>query len=522
MAEICPFNITPLAMPRFVNNLPVYNLNYTNQDYRSLKARAIELIRTNFGDEFNDVTESSLGMMLIECWASMADMLSFKIDQVANELYMDTVTEIENAFRISKLVGFKPMPPLPAKAMFMAKLNNLYSVDVELKTPVVVSLENYDINYELYAADSDNNPILDSNIIIPASSLFTESIVGIEGQTRVTTFESSGKANQIFVLPYENVFLGSIKVSIRDILWKQVEYFTESKPKEEYIVEYGAYYKPTLIFGNNKAGCIPPKGTKIVVKCRIANKNRNQVISGAFETTISANVPGVTTQSIVHVKNYTKSDFGYNGDGIRDIRKKLPEYVRTQDRAVTGADYKYLTDSFATPYDGSIGKSTVILRNHGCAGNIIDIIVLSKTGDYRLIKANDNLKKMLLETLNKKKMLTDNLCIKDGEVNYVDINIDAYLNTSYKKFEKEIKEKIAERLEDYFNLNNWEFGKSLKEKDIIKSLSIVKEVKQFDIGFTTNKSIESNKGLDDSVVANYNEVLRPDSIHINFIFEAGE
>jgi hypothetical protein len=522
MADLCPFDVTPLAIPRFVNNLPVYSINYTNQDFHSIKKRTMELIKSNFGEQFNDLNESSLAVMLIECWAAMADMLSFKIDQLANELYIDTVTELENAFRLAKLVGYKPVPPLPAKAMFYAKSNAVYSQDLILKTPISINLDGigFDVGYELFSADGNNDPVFGTDIIIPAGSMFTEAIVGLEGTTRRTNFKSSGKANQIFTLFYENVFLGSIKVFINDQTWEQVKHFTESRPKTEYMVEYDAYYKPSIIFGDNRTGLVPPPDSNIVVSFRLPNKSTSEIVSGAFDTKVFASLPGIKSEIILNVKNYTKSEYGYPGDTINDIRKKLPAFLRTQDRAVTGADYKYLTDSFASPYDGLIGKSNIVLRNYGCAGNIIDIIILAQTGDYRLVKGSPNLKIALLEYLNKKKIFTDHLCIKDGEVIYVDISVNSYLNKNLKQFEVEIRNKITSKLEQYFDLNNWEFGRSLKEKEIVKNIATIKEVRQFDIGFTTNKDIEYDKTSENIVTARYNEIIRPDNININFTYEA--
>lgn len=521
MAEICPFDVTPLAVPRFVNNLPVYSVNYTNQDFASIRARTLDLLKANFGENFNDINESSLAIMLIECWAAMADMLSFKIDQLANELYIDTVTELENAFRLAKLVGYKPMPPLPAKAMFFARVNHVYSQDLIMRAPILINLDGlgFDVAYELFPSDGNNNPIFDANIIIPAGAMFTEGVVGLEGMSRRTTFKSTGKSNQIFTIPFENVFLGSIKVTVNDTPWTEVEHFTESRPKLEYTIEYDAYYKPSIIFGDNKAGLVPQPDSVIKVSFRLPNKSTSEIVSGAFDTRVFATMPGISSDIIINVKNYTKSEYGYPGDNINDIRKKLPAYLRTQNRAVTGADYKYLTDSFATPYDGIIGKSNISLRNHGCAGNIIDIIVLAQTGNYRLVKAGDNLRIALLQMLNEKKTFTDHLCIKDGEVLYVDVNVNAHLNKNMKRFETEVRNKITEKLEQYFDLNKWEFGSPLKEKDIIKNLSAVREVNHFDISFITNKSIDSSTISENIVTVKHNEIIRPDNININFTYE---
>jgi hypothetical protein len=125
MADSCPFDIQPYKQTNIQNRPTPVNLNYTNQDFWSMKARLISFTKEKFGDQFNDFVESSLALMLIENWAFIADTLSFKIDQIANEVFIDTVTEIENAFRLAKLVGYQPQPPIAAKSMYSK--NKCYS-----------------------------------------------------------------------------------------------------------------------------------------------------------------------------------------------------------------------------------------------------------------------------------------------------------------------------------------------------------------------------------------------------------
>ena len=112
----CPFDITPYAISEITVKPVVFNLNYTNQDFWSMKNRLIDFIQQKFGDKFNDFVESDISIMLIENWAFIADTLSFKMDQIANEIFIDTVTEKENAFRLAKLVGFEPQPPISARS----------------------------------------------------------------------------------------------------------------------------------------------------------------------------------------------------------------------------------------------------------------------------------------------------------------------------------------------------------------------------------------------------------------------
>ena len=109
----CPVEIKPLSQSEEGKNSLTFNLNYTNQDFWSMKTRLVDFIKERFGSSgtelpntFNDFVESSIAIMLIENWAFLADTLSFKMDQIVNEMFIDTVTEVENAFRLAKLVGF--------------------------------------------------------------------------------------------------------------------------------------------------------------------------------------------------------------------------------------------------------------------------------------------------------------------------------------------------------------------------------------------------------------------------------
>ena len=96
----CPFDVTPLDQSLPVKPPYIANLNYTNQDFWSFKARLVQYIQEKFADKFNDFVEGDLAIMLMENYAFIGDTLSFKIDQIANEIFIDTVTELENAFRL--------------------------------------------------------------------------------------------------------------------------------------------------------------------------------------------------------------------------------------------------------------------------------------------------------------------------------------------------------------------------------------------------------------------------------------
>lgn len=523
MAENCPFNITPLAQPTNQTGPNIISLNYTNQDFWSMKTRLINFLNERFGpngtvlpNTFNDLVESSIAIMLIENYAFLADTLSFKMDQIVNELFIDTVTELENAVRLAKLVGFEPTPPISARTLWSATINNPLLTDIIIPTPIGIDIVSQDtpIRIELFAADSNNKPLFNDDIVIPAGSTVNTSIVGLEGRTITETFSGTGEIGQTLTLSFSPVIFDSPEVIVDGATWEKVDFFTDSQPRREFRVEYNSTYNAFIIFGNNRAGIIPSNGSSIVVNYRIGGGTVGNIVTGFVETQKQVFVEGLEFSVPITYRNYTKGEYGYDGDTIEDIRRKLPAWTKTQDRAVTGSDYKTLTDQFVTPYHGQVGKSTAVLRNYGCAGNIVDIYILAKDGVDSLITASNELKVDLIEYLNTKKMITDFICVRDGAVISTEISIDVTLDKSFRKLEPEIKENISLKTTAFFSLNNWEYGQTLKDSDLIKALSDIKQINSLDITFTTDDP--DNSG---SIVATrFFEIIRPDTINITLSF----
>jgi hypothetical protein len=513
----CPFDIVPYDQSRRIKNPNLVNLNFTNQDFWSMKSRLIDFIKEKFADDFNDFIESSLAIMLIENWAFIADTLSFKIDQVANEIFIDTVSEVDNAFRLSQLVGFRPTPPIASRSLWSATINSALETTLPIPTPVLIDIttEEGPKTIELFAADAHNNPMFDEDIVISPGNFTNTAIVGLEGRTRTQTETGDGQTNQFFQLDYPSVIWNAVRVSVDGVEWTPVEYFTDSQPRREFRVEFDPSYSAFVIFGNGRAGMSPGAGSSIQITYRTGGGVAGNIVTGSVELQRNFSVPGFNFRTPVTFRNYTKGEFGYDGDTIEDVKRKLPSYLRTQDRAVTGDDYETLANQFATEYHGQIGKATATLRNHGCAANVIDIYVLAREDDDSLSEATNELKAALQEELEDKKMLTDYVCIRDGVVIDVDVVVDVVMDKFYKKFEEEYRERVNRKINSFFSLNNWDFAQSLKALDLLKEISDIKEIRNVELNFVTED--EDNSGT--LVTARHDEIIRPSTLEINFVFE---
>lgn len=495
----------------------IFNLNYTNQDFWSMKTRLVEFVQQQFTTQFSDFVESSLAIMLIENFAFLADTLSFKIDQIANEIFIDTVTELDNGFRLAELVGFQPQPPIPGASMWTATINNPILTDLSIVTPFAVTAQSgsTNITIELFPADSNNNPVFNQNIIIPAGSIVNSSIVGLEGQTKTQTVSSTGIVGQTIQLSFFPVIFDSVMVTVDGVSWQEVEFFTESQPLREYLVSFDANWVAYVIFGDGVAGLIPSNGSQIIITYRQGGGTAGNITTGAVSTQTIVNVPGLNYGVPVNFTNYTAGVNGYNGDTLDDIRAKLPAWTQTQLRCVTGLDYQNYASQFATPYNGSVGAATAVLRSYGCSANIIDLYILAINGTNGLIQASNELKVALQQALANVQMFTDFVCIRDGFILEVDITIDVIMSSFYRNSQAQYNTLIQNRLNSFFGLSNWSFGESLSNTDIIQILSNITEITSLEISFTTNNA--NNGGS--LVTATFNQIIRPDTIVIAFIYQ---
>jgi hypothetical protein len=512
----CPFDITPYTQSDVIVTPNIFNLNYTNQDFWSMKSRLVEFIQQKFPNDFSDFVESSIAIMLIENWAFLADTLSFKMDQIANEIFIDTVTELENAFRLAQLVGYQPLPPIAARAMFTASLNNPLLSDAVIPTPYRINftVSGAPISFELFPANADNEPMLYEDILIPAGAVTNSSIIGLEGRTVFTETSGTGTVGQVVTLDTNPVIYDSVRVYVDGVQWEKVDFFTDSNPRREFRLEFDSTWTAFVIFGNNTAGLIPTNGSVIRVVYRTGGGTVGNIVSGAVEAQTVTRITNVPYPVPVAFRNYTRGDFGFDGDTINDIRQKLPAWTRAQNRAVTALDYKTLTDQFATPYQGQIGKSTAVLRNYGCAGNIIDLYILARDGVNGLKEANADLQNSLNRYLNTVQMFTDFVCLRDGQIIFVDISIDIVSDRLYRKFEEELRIKVQRRIDAFFAISNWEYGESLKEIDITQTLSDLREFTSIDVTFVTN---DPNNG-GSLVTTKFYEIIRPDTVTVNFTY----
>jgi hypothetical protein len=169
----------------------IKDIKYVNKDFSDFKSGLIEFAKNYFPDSYNDFSEASPGMMLIEMASYVGDVLSFYQDVQLQETFLPYTKNESTLYDLAYLTGYRP------------KVTAVSEAEVEIRQTVdaVASGSTYIPNWNQAASIAENAQLL-ANTVSTVSFLTTRPV-----DFRIS---SSFDPTQIFV---SEVDINSIPVS---------------------------------------------------------------------------------------------------------------------------------------------------------------------------------------------------------------------------------------------------------------------------------------------------------------------
>src|SRR4051794_3271705 len=90
-------------------------IDYTDKDYASLRRALLDLAAYRL-PEWTDRSPADLGVLLVDLFAYMGDVLSYYQDRLASEAYLDTAVERRSVLHLLRLIGYELAGPVAASA----------------------------------------------------------------------------------------------------------------------------------------------------------------------------------------------------------------------------------------------------------------------------------------------------------------------------------------------------------------------------------------------------------------------
>ena len=463
--------------------------------------------------DYNNFAASDLGQMLLEMFAYMGSVLTLRTDMTANEMYLDTVKNEDNLKRLLSLIGVSMKGPTASKATGKLTVPANVTIDTTIlvkeadrRINITNTRSNTPLTYTIYRQQTDGTlDLFNKDLSIPTGDFTAGNVVSdlflLEGALgKQAGAFTDGVARQTISIKDGPIIEGSIGVSSTEDGGTQYNeisnlFAASGGTTPVFQKKYVNGYQCLLEFGDGVRGRLPTPLANYVVTYRTGGGVNGNIIRGGINQDIVAYNNSLTKIN-VKIENTTQGTGGTSAESVAHAKRYAPYFFRTQYRAVTGEDYNTLANSFVGSA-GQTAKAMAALRKNGAAANVIDLYVLSKASDIQLERASVAMKKELLDYFQNYKMLTDDIVISDGVVRTLDLVCTIFIDKSNKRIADNIKQKAAEAMVDYFNVDNMAFGKKLSLADLQNQMLTVPEVRFFNVD-----------NIDKDIFVNFNEIIQ--------------
>lgn len=434
---------------------------YFNRDYESIRSELLNKI-PQLTDRWTDFNPTDPGIVLLDLFCGIADMLGYYLDAQAAEAFLPTARQRQSVIDLCKLIGYRLKRPIAATTTLQFGIAAPLDQDLTIPAGTICRAltESGTIDFETV---EDVGLIRGANIV---------NISARQGIRKSEQFETESDNRQPLELLGKNIAENSIRVQIDGQYWMEVDHFQESDSVSTHFVSStDATDKTTIRFGDGRNGMLPTPGTLITVdwletlgaQGNLPPNRINQLLTSIYLNKV---------QISLTVNNPVPATGGAAAESLEQARKQAPAQLRTLWKAVTLEDYQTLAAGFP-----GVAKAKVLDTNSCSAIRYYKVhLVIAPHGGYLPSKL---LKKELLSFLEQRKTLTTEVKIFDPV--YHEINVDAIIY--YRLGEQ--ADQLRNRLEKVFNIwlsfDKVEFGQPIYQSDIIALLDGVSGVSHLEL-----------------------------------------
>lgn len=151
--------------------------DFQSFDYETLRKSMIEYLRTYYPEDFNDYTDSSEFIALIDLIAFLGQSLAFRADLNARENFIDTAERRDSILKLARLVSYNPKRSVPATGFL--KFDSVSTTETVFDS-TGINLSKVVVNWN----DSTNENWLEQFTAILNSSLIATQAIGKPGATK--------------------------------------------------------------------------------------------------------------------------------------------------------------------------------------------------------------------------------------------------------------------------------------------------------------------------------------------------
>lgn len=379
-------------------------IRYFDRTYQQIKTQVLTDLSI-FTPEITDHTEGNPLVKALGIWSGIAEMLGYYIDNAAREAFLDSCRRYESAVKISKLMDYPILGCSPASVDVTFTINSSHGSDIVIPAGTVV-------------ANSTGLQFYTTGVItiIAGQTSATGSVLQAVFVNGATLGVSTGVANMSFIVG-TNIVAESVSALVNSVGWTQVSTFAFSGASDQHYVMTVDENKNIIVkFGDGESGAIPANGLVIT-----SNHRTTSGLDGNVDANTITQIVSSLTLPVGKTITVTNSQRATGGSGVEDLvslKKRIPLYLRTLRRAVTGQDYIDVAEQMA-----GVAKAGYVFD----CGKTVDLYVVPTGGGI----ASGALLSQLVTWFEDKRMVTTRVrSFSAGEVRVL-LVFDLYVLPNY-------------------------------------------------------------------------------------------
>lgn len=470
---------------------PTNGIDYTSKDYESFRNDMIKQLGVKM-PEYTDIRQSDAGIVILELLAQGLDVISYYQDVIANEAFLVTEEQRNNALKWCKMLNYTPKASTPSEFTQVFVLTSVQDTDTVIPKGMKVKTKESPAEPSIYFETAED-------LVIPAGALgdemqdgkylYTVKVVQGISIPNELLGSSTGAPSQKFTFNYTPVIYDSIEVYVNEQTglerWEKVENFVDSSStSKDYIVSINDNDEATITFGDGVFGKIPRVFDRgIFCSYRVGGGSQGNV--GANKITLLDTNLAIVDRTF---NPYTADVEGQDKETLEEIKMNAPVASRTVWGALTTQDFADVVklnflevDKVASYNSGADISIYVLLKND--AEVTEDFI--GKTKD--LFDENSGGRKMIG---------VGDISVAPAIKRPIDISATLAVKSRY-DFEA-IKRNITDFLTDYFTVGNYDFNTELSFSELCAKVmaeeNAIEGIRYFKITSPSSDFIVPNQG----------------------------
>ncbi|MES2055440.1 MAG: putative baseplate assembly protein [Pseudomonadota bacterium] len=433
-------------------------IDYTDKDFEALRGAMLEFAKLRL-PEWTDRSTADFGMLMVDLFAFMGDVVLYYQDRIANESFLQLATERRSIVEHLRLIGYEL--GVPAAAVAEIDLD----FDPGLMTAIVPTgarfraagiavpqlFEYPGPDLTITFASNQVEPLADGRLryrglpLVQGESLAMRVIGG-----------STGEPNQGFALPPGAVLADTLAVEVDEgagwVRWDRRESLLydigpdgrvrlSDPDARHYYVRFDETGNAELRFGDGRFGRRPPRGANNI---RAAWREGGGAAGNVAAGTIREIVTPIT--NLAAVANPNPAAGGSDSETTEDAVRFGPAAFRSRDRAVTAADYEAMAH-----LAGGVAKARARARSW----NVIDLFVAPAGPELRPLP--EPLRRRLISFFEDRRMAGAFVRVLDARPVLIDVTVE--IGYDERRRADEVRLAVEAALGGLLAYTNVEFGK---------------------------------------------------------------